>query len=330
MAADPNYKSYYAQDYTQALDKYNQLGTKAGVDFGNINFLKPVDVRETIEKPIFDQVTADGEVGLNGQYIVKNKAISLKKIFDLSNANTEQYLSNRQVQMDLNNALSTPEGKKEVDARFNIHLEELQNTGAITAAEAKKLEALPLEYKYAQNRLLGAGKERVFNEKDLSANQVAIHAADRQHALQLARAKAGEKETELYNTRTGNSYNQNTQELAKRIASKDTKQADVVSLETYKDSDGKNKSMVATSIPKNRAEEVYKFAFHMPNDKYDKRVVIGNHSIRTTSGIMTDIPNGEILALLPKGAMKFGQMSNGQYAAQGVSYATVSQATWEK
>lgn len=324
VASDPNFKSYYAQDFTKAMDQYGKEGSKSNIDFGNINFMKPVDVRETIEKPIFDQIQADADVMGKGFYEEKNKGIGLAKIFKQADANVGQYLSNRQVQMDLNNAISTPEGAAEVAGRFDINLQELKDKGVINETQFAEYKNAPIEYKYAQNRLLGSGKERIYNERDLTADQVKLTLAQMAQARQIAADKNKGKEQELFNTRTGNAYNQATQELAKRIKSGDTKQAYAVPLETY------GKSMLATAIPQNRAEEVYKFAFNLPNDKFDKRVVIGKHSIKTANGQTTNIPNGEILSLLPRGVMRFGQINDGRYAAQGVSYVAVSQATWEK
>lgn len=327
MAQNPNYKPYYAQDFSEAMDRYSKEGTKSGIDFNSINFFNPVNVREEIERKYFDDIKPDAEIGLNGEYIIKNKGITAEKIARSADANISGYLNNRQVQLDLKNAISTPDGQENVKATYYANLMNLKNEGVSQYKDmspediAKLSETTPLEVQYAKNRLLGAGKEFVFKENDISANQVEIHKKDRALQLQIAREKANEQHSELYNTRTANAYNQNTQELSKHI-NKGT--ANTTTLDTY------GKTMVYTSIPKNRAEEAYKFAFHSPNDTYDKRDIIGNHSIKTADGKNTIIPNGEILAILPKGSMRFGQTGDGKYAAQGVSYAAVSKATWDK
>lgn len=180
MAASPNYKDYYAADYRAAMDKYDKEGTKAGVDFNNISFFTPVNVKEDIEKKFFDDIKANLDASANKNdpdWITKTKGVTSKAIYDQAQTNLGQYLDNKQVQLDLKNATNTPEKVEDLNAEFSLRLKNQFPTKTdeeLTAEAAKYNDA----EKYAFNRLLSTGNEFIYNEKDITPNQVKQHKED--------------------------------------------------------------------------------------------------------------------------------------------------------
>lgn len=204
-----NFKDYYANDFKNKLTQYSKEGIKSGIDFGNTSFLNAVDLKENVEKPMFNDLKADIEQINQGLYTKQQKAITLGKVNNMADLNLSRYMTNPQVQLDMQNDLSSPEAPKYIAGQYISNIEDLKNSGAIDEKRASELiiaagkGEIPVEAMWAKNRLISTGKEFVFNETTKTADQVAIHKADMAFKREIENKKLAATKAEDASTLTG-------------------------------------------------------------------------------------------------------------------------------
>ena len=287
-ATDINYRDYYEQDFAKAKEAYNQMGTKAPVDFSTLTPGKYINLKEDLEKKYFDEITADAVTGEKGTVTVANKGITYSKIFNQADSSMQSYMQHPQVQKEMDYQLAnTP--PEQVIGDYKMNLGKVYAEGGMTKEafdkqvatldEGLKSKNIDLKSLWAKNRLLNTGFEKVFNETSQVTNQKGIAAL----ADYYKRQEEGRKQEAPTTTRVGSTMNK---AISRTIFNSATNDPNLnVQKEVFVDGVNRGKRRVTSTAGISTAEKIdlVTTSFMIPTDDGKSLKAAGNFYVPTSA-----------------------------------------------